>query len=102
MKPLKLNQPFLTIFELAAELAHATESDAILLLVDAPTDWQALRSAAPQLPIVVVADSDAQVAGASEAGLSTVLRDMTGLPVQEKLAQALLESVAHGNTRLAR
>jgi DNA integrity scanning protein DisA with diadenylate cyclase activity len=46
------------------------------------------------MPVLVAADDEAHLAGAAEGGLSKVLLDVAGLPVQERLAQALLECVA--------
>jgi len=94
MKSHKLSQPFATIFGLAVQLARATEANALLVLIEAPTDWEELKRMSQDTKIIIVADEAEQVAGASRAGLATVVRDLSGMPVQEKLAQALLNAVA--------
>lgn len=94
MKPQQFCQPFATVVELAVRLSQAAESDAILVMLDGPTDWEQLKALAGAERILVAASSAEAIAGASEAGLKTVLLEMHDAPVFERLAQALLESVA--------
>ena len=94
MKPIKLTEQFQTLFDGAVKLSDAVDADALLLLVDAPTDWDRLKKLSDREKIVIAADTAEQVEGAGAAGLPTVLLDMPGVPVYEKLTQALLESVA--------
>jgi diadenylate cyclase len=94
MKPLRLTDQFRTIFEQGARLAQSIGADALLLLVEGPTDWNQLQQLAGDKKLIVVADRPAEVEGAPEAGLSTVLLDMEDAPVFDKLTQSLLESVA--------
>lgn len=94
MKPLRLTDQFRTIFEQGARLAQLIGADALLLLVEGPTDWNQLQGLAGEKKLIVVADRPAEVEGAPEAGLSTVLLDMEDAPVFDKLTQSLLESVA--------
>ncbi|MFO0898871.1 MAG: DNA integrity scanning protein DisA nucleotide-binding domain protein [Pirellulales bacterium] len=94
MKPLRLTDQFRTIFEQGARLAQLIGADALLLLVEGPTDWNQLQGLAGDKKLIVVADRPAEVEGAPEAGLSTVLLDMEDAPVFDKLTQSLLESVA--------
>lgn len=94
MKPPRISEPFSTIFGLAVQLARATKANALLVLLDAPTDWEELKRVAGDKKIVIAADEEIQVLGASQAGLATVVRDSSAMPVQEKLAQALLNAVA--------
>ena len=44
--------------------------------------------------IIIAADEAEQIEGAAEAGLATVLLNMSEAPIYEKLTQALLECVA--------
>jgi DNA integrity scanning protein DisA with diadenylate cyclase activity len=83
-----------TTFEAAAELSRAVDADALLLLLEGPTDWERLKMLAGEEKILVAADFAAQIEGAADAGLPTVLLKMPEAPVHEKLTQALLESVA--------
>lgn len=94
MKPQKFGKQFATIFDLAVKLAQAAEVDALLVMVDGPTDWDALKKTAGKQRLLIAADTAEQLAGASEQGLDTVLLEMPEAPVSEKLAQALLEAVA--------
>ena len=82
------------LLEEAVRLSAVTESDAVLVLAEEPLDWQQIRDIAAGMPVLVAADDEAHLAGAAEGGLSRVLLDVAGLPVQERLAQALLECVA--------
>ena len=75
-------------------MAKAQEVDALLLLLDGPTDWQRLKKLTGRQKVLVAANTSEQLEGAGEAKLSTVLLDMAESPVYERLTQALLESVA--------
>lgn len=90
----RLPDQFRALCRLAVQLAKAEEADALLVLLDRPTDWQALKKLTGKQSVLVAADLAEQVAGADEAGLATVLLDMDGSPVYERLTQALLEGVA--------
>jgi DNA integrity scanning protein DisA with diadenylate cyclase activity len=75
-------------------LADAMRADALLLLVDGPTDWDEVKRLGREQKIVVAADRSEQMDGAVESGLAIVPLNMPDSPIYEKLAQALLESVA--------
>lgn len=94
MKPTRWTEQFQTLFDGAVKLSDAVDADALLLLVDSPIDWDKLKKLSDREKIVIAADVADQVEGAGAAGLPTVLLDMPGVPVYEKLTQALLESVA--------
>lgn len=94
MKPTKFGKQFATIFELAVGLAKLSNTDALLVLVDAPTEWEKLKENAKGQRIIIAADSNEQMEGAAEAGLDTVPLDMPDSPVYDRLTQALLECVA--------
>lgn len=91
MKP--LSQQFPALFSLAVQLSAAVEADAVLVMLEGPTDWNALKAGAGNQKILVAADLADEVAGAAEAGLATLVLNMEDSPVFEKLTQALLESV---------
>lgn len=82
------------LLEVALRLYEATSAEAILVLVDERLDWQRLRELTGSAPLLVAADDEADLAGAAEHGLRQVVLDVAGLPVYERLAQALLECVA--------
>jgi DNA integrity scanning protein DisA with diadenylate cyclase activity len=94
VRPQKLTEQFQQILELAVELSKSVGADALLLLIEGPLEWERLRSLAGGLKTLIVADVPAQMEGAAEAGLPTVLLKMPDAPVHEKLTQSLLEAVA--------
>ena len=79
---------------MGTQLCEAFQGDAILIMLEAPTDWGKLLKEADGTMIVVVADHEDKLVGATEAGLAVVLLGREETPVFEKLTQALLESVA--------
>ena len=94
MAPASRQPQWEQLLDEAVRLCVATGSDAVLVLAEEPLDWQQIRDIAAGMPVLVAADDEAHLAGAAEGGLSKVLLDVAGLPVQERLAQALLECVA--------
>lgn len=94
MKPQKLSDQFLALFELAVRAAQSTQADSLMLLLEGPADWQRLKEIAGDQKLLLAADAAEQLEGATEAGLHSVLLNMPESPVNEKLTQALLESVA--------
>jgi len=80
--------------DLAVRMSGSQEIDAILVLVEGPTDWQQLKAMADGRRLLIAADVAEQVEGAAEADLFTVLLNMDGSTVYDRLTQALLESVA--------
>jgi DNA integrity scanning protein DisA with diadenylate cyclase activity len=73
---------------------ETTAAEAILLLVDQRYDWESIRSQAGAASVLVAADEEGVLAGAVDHGLRTIVLDVAGLPVHERLTQALLEFVA--------
>lgn len=94
MKQVRLTGEFRIVCETAVQLAKSAQADAILLLLEGPTDWQELKQIADGEKLIIAADFDDQIGGAIEAELDTVTLQMRNSPVFEKLTQALLESVA--------
>ncbi|NBU41846.1 MAG: hypothetical protein EBS51_13810 [Planctomycetia bacterium] len=82
------------LLEAATRLHAAAAAEAILLVVDGQLDWARIREITGAAPVLVAADDEADMAGAAEHGLRQVVLDVAGLPVHERLAQALLECVA--------
>jgi DNA integrity scanning protein DisA with diadenylate cyclase activity len=81
--------------ELASRLATASEADALLFLLERPTDWQKLREVTGDLNVLLAGDSDETLAGAAEDEFDTILLNLPPeRPVYERLTQALLEGVA--------
>lgn len=94
MKQQPFNEQFETIYELAVRLAKAVEADALLVMLDGPTEWERLRAFRSAPTLLVAADDAEHLEGAAEAGLATIVLDSPESPVFERLTQALLESVA--------
>lgn len=90
----RFTEDFETIIDTASKLARATGADALLVLLDGPTDWERLKIHIGEEKVLVAADFASQLEGAAEAGLPTVVLKMPEAPVYEKLTQALLEAVA--------
>ncbi len=93
MKFQKFDTQFATILDLALQLRTATQADAVLLVLDGPSDWAQIRQRIGDHKVLVVADFPEELAGAAEAGLKTLVLEMEDSPVIEKLTQSLLECV---------
>jgi len=94
MKSQKFTKQFATIYALAVQICTSGEADAILVVLDEPTDWGQLKQLAGTAKILAVADRIEELAGARDQGIEPVVVEMEGAPVFHKLEQALLESVA--------
>ena len=94
MTPAELTPQLERLLDAAGRLLEATSAEAILLLAERPLDWDRVRQVVAGGPLLVAAEDDAHLAGASDHGLRQVTLDVAGLPVHERLAQALLECVA--------
>lgn len=93
--PVKFTAQFQSLCEIGSQIAKRQEADAMLIVLDGPTDWEKLRRAATADKVVVSADLAEEVDGAREAGLETVVIAMSDSPVYEKLMQSMLECVAN-------
>jgi DNA integrity scanning protein DisA with diadenylate cyclase activity len=94
LKATRFTEQFLSFFDLAVKLSHGVEADALMLLLEGPCDWERLKALAGDQKLLIAADVPAQIEGAGEQGLATVLLNSPDAPVHEKLTQAMLESVA--------
>lgn len=92
--PQKFNRQFAKIYATAVQLAEAVEADALLVVLDGPTDWQKLKDRNKRIKLLVSADHAEKLAGAREAGLEPVIVNLPDAPVVDMLTQALLEAVA--------
>ncbi|MFM7034510.1 MAG: DNA integrity scanning protein DisA nucleotide-binding domain protein [Planctomycetia bacterium] len=82
------------LLQAAVQLRSAAGADALMLLADRPLDWEQIRGVIGDVPTLVAADDEGDLAGAASRGFTEVLLDIGDLPVHERLAQALLECVA--------
>ncbi len=94
MAPKKPSRQFVSLFRSALKLVDPTDADALLLLVDGPLDWTEIKKLAGSQRTIVASLSAGHVEGAEQAGLLVVVLEMGDGPVNEKLTQALLDSVA--------
>lgn len=94
MKPQKFTKQFATIYGLAVQICTSGEADAILVMLDGPSDWSQLKQRGGTAKILVVADRAEELSGARDEGIEPVVVEMEGAPVFHKMEQALLESVA--------
>jgi len=85
---------FEQLLEMALRLYEATAAEAVMVLVEERLDWDHFRGLTAAVPLLVAADDEAHLVGAAEHGLRLVSLAVAGLPVHERLAQALLEAVA--------
>jgi DNA integrity scanning protein DisA with diadenylate cyclase activity len=94
MKIQKFTEQFSQFFDLAAQLAETVHADALLLLLENPTEWQKLKEHAVRTKILITSSKQETLDRAREAGFETVLFNLPDAPVFEKMTQALLEAVA--------
>jgi diadenylate cyclase len=94
MSTLEFSSQLEHLLEVAARLHESSGADAVLLLVDQRTDWERVTLLVGSARVLVAADEESHLAGASDHGLKPILLDVAGLPVHERLTQALLECVA--------
>ncbi len=92
--PQKFNRQFAEIYGAAVQLAETVEADALLVVLDGPTDWQKLKDRNKRIKLLVSADHAEKLEGAREAGLEPVIVNLPDAPVFDMLTQALLEAVA--------
>lgn len=62
------------------EWVDASAADSLLILLDDPTDWAALREAARETRVLIATDVAEAIEGAEEAGLSYVVLEMGNAP----------------------
>src|SRR5258708_19930824 len=94
MKSQCLTDQFHKNIDLAGRLAGLVAADALMVLLEGPTDWEQLKVLVGDGKVLIAADMAEQLEGAADAGLATVVLNMADSPVYEKLTQALLASVA--------
>jgi DNA integrity scanning protein DisA with diadenylate cyclase activity len=94
MSPAEVSPQLEQLLDTAARLVAATDAEAVLLMVERRLDWARVREVCGAATLLVAADDEAELGGASEHGIKPVTLDVAGLPVHERIAQALLECVA--------
>jgi diadenylate cyclase len=94
IRPIKISDQFRNIVQLGAKLAPEVDADALMILLDGPTDWLQLKQLAGEVPLFLAADDKEFLDGADAEGLKGVVINVPDGPIYEKLTQALVESVA--------
>ncbi|MCA9182789.1 MAG: hypothetical protein KDA51_15115, partial [Planctomycetales bacterium] len=86
------------MLETAGMLVTQTGAEALLVLIDGPTDWDKLRQSIPAAveQVIVAADLEEDLEGAAARGLLPLPLNKEKSPLLERLQNALLESVADG------
>ena len=91
----KFTEQLQAFCELAERLATVHDADALLFLLERPTDWTRLRQATGQHTVLLAGDNPEALEGAADEDFDMVLLNMSSeSPVYERLTQALLEGVA--------
>ena len=80
---------------MADRLATTHDADAMLFLMERPTDWARLRQATGQHTVLLAGDNEDTLEGAGDEDFDTILLNIPSeAPVYERLTQALLEAVS--------
>lgn len=80
--------------DLALRLGNLHNADAVLFMLERPTDWQLLHKSLAKGTVVIASDSEEALEGAADEGFDTIHINMPDAPVYERLTQALLEGVS--------
>lgn len=96
MKTPRFSKQFAAFVEKAAHLCKELGADAVLILLEWPTDWQQLRQRTGDVVVIVAGEQPEDVVGAEEAGIPSLVLGDPEAGTLEKLTQAVLDSVAHG------
>ena len=94
MQPIRLTDQFKNLLAVARQITDSAGAEAILLMLDGPTEWGRLKGLVGKGKIVIAANTQEDLAGAKEVGLATVRLDMPDSPIYERLTQSVLEAVA--------
>lgn len=92
----RLNKSSVSIIRAARQLMEDQSIDAMLLLLDGAHDWKRIAELTDgtSKPVIVAADSQADLEGAAEAGLKPLPLNKEKAPLLERLQHALLEAAA--------
>lgn len=87
---------FSLFVQTAARLASRSEADAVLILLESPTNWAKLKRQTAGCNHLLIATNEAEVhEAAAAAGVDGILLESPETTVQNQLTQALLTSVAN-------
>ena len=69
MSQQKISDDFRAMLDVAHRLAEHNDADAVLVMLEGPTDWEQLRLAVGNYKLLVAADDAVDLQGATEAGI---------------------------------
>ena len=97
---LRITEQFKFFVRQAQETLEQMEASAIIMLYDGQADWARVRKlVGDSVSFIVAVDTEEQAEGAQEAGLKTIVLEMTGNPVYDRLMQALLVAITEDHNR---
>ncbi|MBP3693142.1 MAG: DNA integrity scanning protein DisA nucleotide-binding domain protein [Thermoguttaceae bacterium] len=97
---LRITEQFKFFVRQAQETLEQMEASAIIMLYDGQADWARVRKlVGDSVSFIVAVDTEEQAEGAQEAGLKTIVLEMTGNPVYDRLMQALLVAITEDHIR---
>lgn len=92
---LRITDQFRFFVEQAKMMFDQMDASAVILLYDGIADWVRVKKlVGEQVPFIVAVDTEEQALGAREAGFMTIVLEMVGNPVYDRLMQAMLRSIA--------
>lgn len=96
MAPQRLTKSSCAIIKTAMTLLSEPGADAILILLEGPSDWKKIAELAEGTakPVIVAADNSDDLVGAADAGLRPLPLNKEKAPLLERLQHALLEAAA--------
>ena len=95
MSQAKNEEQLATFLALAADSYKKNEADALLIMLEQPTDWKALKKKTSKMNVVLAADDPSSVEGAAEEEFNSVVVNMPSATAYEKLNQALLDGITN-------
>lgn len=97
MKTPRFSKQFAAFVEKAGQLCRDLDADAVLVLLEWPTDWKELKARLSDDCLLIVAgETEDDVRGAQEAGIPAVVLGDAEAGTLEKMTKAVLDSVALG------
>lgn len=103
MTPPRNNKAFFSFVDAAMKLVRSSSADALLVLLESPSDWARLKKKCVNTCLVVATHVDALHEAAVAADMQSIHLEMPEASVQNQLTQAVLAGVAaefipHGST----
>lgn len=92
---LRITEQFRLFVENAKLMYTEMEASAIILLYDGNADWGRVKKlVGDSVPFIVALDTEEQAQGARDAGFRTIILEMVGNPVYDRLMQSILRCIS--------